>query len=269
MKNILVRLIRLTLIATTILSRTAFAQKPDPACEDLLLPLPRIRSQEIKNVEIVAEGLYGDFSVKGWRRLDPDDSFKFGQGVWNGQPVFFKALQGELPDEAKMLRTLNTSGIGPKALATFRKGGKEWLVMEFVEGELYRPIVDWGDCIPKADEPWDYHPNRAPMPGCHLSEKTFADVEHAFAILDHHGIAGNDIQFLITPEGRAILIDTGYYRLSKNAVSTNAVVRAIVIEGLEAAAILQFRPQDDPYRTVNFHTDERFRNEDFRQKRGY
>lgn len=107
-----------------------------------------------------------------------------------------------IEEEAKMLMIANRIGLAPKfhGLSTVR--GETVLVIDYVEGYILR-----SNKIPNL-----------PPPSFTITREMFetmkADITHAGQALYEAGVTDTrDLQFILTPEGRAVLVDLDSFKL--------------------------------------------------------
>lgn len=152
--------------------------------------------------------------------------------------VFIKVeFLGTVPGEhfyqmVSLSKQLSRQKVGPKFFGTtFRAhpSGAWGLVYEFIEGSLYRPDYRRGGQTP--------HQSARTPDDTKITRSMIKDVNKAFDVLNSLGIRAEDPQFLLTPEGRAVLIDYGAYRQatpSARISEYNDKRRIAIITGLKA-----------------------------------
>ncbi len=121
----------------------------------------------------------------------------------DGTPVFIKAVGRNIVpsrptpiNEYQWLTYLNSLGLGPKVFGVTKLNGKWAVVMEKVEGYPTQAIVFKTSGPPKFK----------------LTQAMVDDIRNAARILETNGVVGvPDFQFILTPEGRAVLIDPEWY----------------------------------------------------------
>lgn len=165
-----------------------------------------------------------------------------------GHRVFIKtAGWGERPcgdvlNEARMSQLISPTGIGPGYLGRLDNPvglmpNMRWykqfgLIYEYVEGEVLRGVLAMEE---DEEEFIGWLPELEVADGVRILPHTIEQVEHAFDTLAELRVEGADIQFMITPEGDARLIDYGIYRRVRSVSAARNSMREereALVEGL-------------------------------------
>lgn len=160
-------------------------------------------------------------------------------GLKGNTRVFIKTrsggpVNGLLP-EAVMASKLAQKGIGPRFFGQTLnpETNQPALVFARIAGELYIPKFRYDS---RRDIFIGPLPNFEIPAGVKISQTTVRDVQLAFDALDDLAILAEDAQFLLTPDGHAVLIDFGAFSEAKSveeAKAFNQTLRSIYNRGLE------------------------------------
>ena len=140
------------------------------------------------------------------------------EGLLGGKRVVIKFVaHARGYNEYQWLKFLNHYGLGPKVFG-FTKG---WRVNGTRSQVLYAVVMEQIEGVNTKN----FHSS------AFLAQKSaIAEVERTGDLLSKHGVVANDLQFLITKTGRAILIDPEHFEIdpSRAAKETKEQVSGIV-----------------------------------------
>jgi hypothetical protein len=183
---------------------------------------PEVSPSQIGRMERLSVGGLGNDGVFRAKLLDGRDVI-----VKISSPT--ARTEGDLLAEARNTLILNKLGVGAEFHGVIRFGdGRYGLVNEFIEGVAF-PIA----------------PNRSLPPGFRFAESMATEMEQTGILIARAGYRyAPDFQFMLTPRGRAVLIDPEFFRFEVPARpivrgQNGALPHQAVANGIDQANVLR------------------------------
>lgn len=208
----------------------------------------QIRQSEFDEVIVEFQMLDSAYSAGtpqflDWARYTDETPFK-GTAIYRGIKLSIRNLENDgaigikTLSEPFILSRLNSFGIGPNLVGTFKQYGETWMATELIEGDYKKFQMDK---IPFPDvqfiKEWVYGPS--PFVNAligRVNNRTLLQVKKVFETFNQMGLEAHDFQFLIAPNGSIIVINTRLFQYSENPWVVNERILQTVLKQLNKLA---------------------------------